>query len=260
MSSDMYQPLINHIAKVTGKKVAFYLTTSYAAEVEAMISGFVDIARLGPTSYVIGYERDPNLEVFAMIYSKAGAIREAGAGYHGILITKKGSGLTSIDKLRGVSLALTDPSSTSGYLIPKVFFPGSALKGEPLESYFGKIIWAGRHDAAQLAVHEGRVDAAFTCDGCLEVPIKAGLVKKEWFNYLWKSDRVTTDPWCMRRNLKPELKEKIKEAFFSFKSGEVKDADKFWEASVAIKFVKAEDKGYDAVRKLYEAKKKLKKK
>ncbi len=134
MSAQMYQPLIDHLAKVTGKKVAFYMTTSYAAEVEAMIGGFVDIARLGPTSYVIGRKRDPNIEVFAVHTTKPGVVQKGGAGYHGCLITKKGSGLKSIDQLRGVTLGLTDPSSTSGYLVPKVFFPDAKLKGEPLGS------------------------------------------------------------------------------------------------------------------------------
>ena len=260
MSAEMYQPLINHIAKVTGKKVAFYMTTSYAAEVEAMIAGFVDIARLGPTSYVIGRERDPNIKVFAVHTTKPGIVQKGGAGYHGCLITKKGGGLTSIAQLRGVTLGLTDPSSTSGYLVPKVFFPDAELKGESLESYFGKIVWTGRHDAAMLAVQEGRVDAAFTNGANMERAIAGGLVKKESFNFLWWSDVMPRDPWCMRGNLKPELKENIKKAVFSFKSGEVKGADKFWKSAKAVGFIEADDKMYDAVQKLYEAKKKLKKK
>ena len=259
MTAEMYQPLINHIAEVTGKKVAFYMTTSYAAEVEAMIGGFVDIARLGPTSYVIGHDRDPNIEVFAVHTTPAGVVQKGGAGYHGCLITKTGSGLTSIEKLRGVTLALTDPASTSGYLLPKVFFPDAELGGEPLEEYFGKIIWTGKHDAAMLAVYEERADAAFTNGANMERAITAGLVKKEWYNFLWWSEVIPRDPWVMRKNLKPELKEKIKEAIFSFKSGEVEDADKFWEAAKAIKFIETDDSTYDTVRKLYEAKQKMKK-
>ena len=92
----------------------------------------------------------------------------------------------------------------------------------------GKIVWTGRHDAAMLAVQEGRVDAAFTNGANMERAIAAGLVKKEWYNFLWWSDVIPRDPWCWRKNLKPELKEKIREAIFSFKSGEVKGADKFW--------------------------------
>lgn len=259
MSAEMYQPLINYLKKVTGKPVAFYMTTSYAAEVEAMMGGFVDLARLGPTSYVIAHEKDPNIEVFAVHTTPKGVVQKGGAGYHGCLITKKGSGLTSIDKLRGKTLGLTDPASTSGCLVPKVFFPDDQLGGEPLEKYFSKIIWTGRHDAAMLAVQEGRADAAFTNGANMERTIKAGLVKKEWYNFLWWSPVIPRDPWCWRKNLKPELREKIKKALFTFESGKVEGADKFWKGMAAIKFIETDNSLYDSVRKLREAKKKLKK-
>ena len=258
MSVELYQPLIKHMEKVTGKKVAFYMTTSYAAEIEAMNAGFVDVARLGPTLYVIGRERDKNIDVFAVQTTAPGVVQKGGAGYHGCLITKKGSGLTTIPQLRGKILGLTDPASTSGCLLPKVTFPSAMLGGEPLEEYFGKIVWTGRHDAAMLGVKEGRLDAAFTNGANMERTIGAGLVKKDDFNFLWWSEVVPRDPWCYRANLKPELKAKIREAFFSFTSGEVEGADKFWKDTKAIKFVEATDKMYDITRKLVEAKKKLK--
>lgn len=259
MSAVMYEPFIKYIAQKTGKKVAFYMTTSYAAEVEAMISGFIDIASFGPASYVLAVTRDPNIEVFAVKNTKPGVIRKGGPGYNGCLITKAGGKYDSIEKLRGATLALTDPASTSGYFLPKVFFTEEKLKGEPLEKYFGKIVWTGTHDAAMLAVYEGRTDAAFTNDGNIETAIAAGLVKKEWYNYLWWSKTVPTDPWVFRKNLKPEIKDKIKEAFFTFKPGKIEGADKFWNSYIGIEFMEQLDATYDVIRKLIEAKEKMEK-
>jgi len=130
MTAEKTQPLINYIAKKTGKKVAFYLTTSYAAQAEAMMGGFVDIAMLGPSSYVIAKEKDPNIEVFAALYRPSGHIQKGGFGYHCCLITAIDGKYDKIDKLRGTILALTDPSSASGYLVPKIFFPEDKLGGE----------------------------------------------------------------------------------------------------------------------------------
>ena len=259
MSAEMYQPLINYIAEKTGKKVAFYMTTSYAAEVEAMIGGFIDIARLGPTSYVIGRDRDPNIEVFAVQYAAPGIVAKGGSGYYGCLVTAKGGKYDSIEKLRGTILALTDPQSTSGYLVPKVFFPEEKLGGEPLEKYFGKIVFVGMHDAAMLAVHEGRVDAAFTNDSNMERLIAKGVIKKESFNFLWWSKEIVGDAFAWRKNLKSELKEKIKEAFLTFLPGKVKGADKFMKDSAILRYAEAQDNIYDPVRKLLEAQKKMKK-
>jgi ABC-type phosphate/phosphonate transport system substrate-binding protein len=71
---------------------------------------------------------------------------------------------------------------------------------------------------------------------------------------------VPRDPWVYRVNLKPELKAKIREAFFTFKSGEVEGADKFWKGTKAVEFIEATDSMYDVTRKLVKAKQELKKK
>ena len=59
----LYQPLVNQLKEATGKPIEFYLPTSYASVVEAMLGGFVDIGMHGPYSYVIAREKDPNLMV-----------------------------------------------------------------------------------------------------------------------------------------------------------------------------------------------------
>ncbi|MCK5201234.1 MAG: PhnD/SsuA/transferrin family substrate-binding protein, partial [Spirochaetales bacterium] len=52
---DMFQPFLDHIAKVTGKEVRYYTTQSYAAEIEAMRSGRLHIAGIstGPTCFAV---------------------------------------------------------------------------------------------------------------------------------------------------------------------------------------------------------------
>lgn len=66
----LYKPVTDRLAKLTGKKIEFFMPTSYASVVEGMLSGFVDVAVLGPYSYVIASSKDPTIEVFAT-YAKA---------------------------------------------------------------------------------------------------------------------------------------------------------------------------------------------
>ena len=61
----IYKPVIDYLSKMTGKKVEFYMPTSYSSVVEAMIGKWVDVAVLGPYSYVIANSKDPDAEVFA---------------------------------------------------------------------------------------------------------------------------------------------------------------------------------------------------
>src|SRR5664280_317923 len=48
----LYKPVIDLLAKNTGKKIEFYMPTSYSSVVEALLGKWVDVAMLGPESYV----------------------------------------------------------------------------------------------------------------------------------------------------------------------------------------------------------------
>src|SRR3546814_5782760 len=88
--------MVERLSAVTGKKVEFYLPTSYASVIEAMLSGWVDIGMHGPYSYVIAKEKDPTLEVFATYAKHAGHFQKEGAGYQAILVTRSDAKLDSI--------------------------------------------------------------------------------------------------------------------------------------------------------------------
>jgi phosphonate transport system substrate-binding protein len=118
----LYKPVIDMLAKNTGKKIEFYMPTSYASVVEAMIGGWVDVGVHGPNSYVLAREKDPTIEVFATYAKRPGYLQEEGPGYRAALITRKDSKFNTIESLKGATIGLTDPASTSGSLIPRVLF------------------------------------------------------------------------------------------------------------------------------------------
>ena len=47
----LYEPMVNKLKEATGKDVEFFLPTSYASVVEAMLGGFVDIGFSGIRSW-----------------------------------------------------------------------------------------------------------------------------------------------------------------------------------------------------------------
>ncbi len=136
----LYKPVLDLLGKNTGKKIEFYMPTSYSSVVEALLGKWVDVAVLGPESYVIAKNAGREHRCLRTYYKKAQGIQEAGPGYKSILITKKGSKFTTIDSLKGSVMLLVDPASTSGSLIP--------------ESIFGA---QGHQDAAQDLLRQGRV-------------------------------------------------------------------------------------------------------
>jgi phosphonate transport system substrate-binding protein len=253
-------PLFDYIEKVTGKKVEFYLTTSYAAQIEAMLGGFADIANFGPFAYVLATEKSPNIEAFATYSVKAMPEHfiPGGPSYVGILVAKKGSGYNSIADIKNTVAAFPDPGSTSGWLLPNVLFTKKEIGGQPLKSYFEKLVFTGSHDASILAVLEGRVDVAFTWDSAPFRLWKRGEIGKpaDELKVLWTSPEIPLDPYSYRKQLCPELKQKIKKAFLTW--NEQPQSKDFFKSIGGIKIVEMKDSDYDVIRELYEAKKKMK--
>ncbi len=252
----IYKPVIDYLGKMTGKKIEFYMPTSYATVVEAMIGKWVDVAVHGPYSYVIANSKDPDIQVFATYAKKPGYIQEEGPGYKAALITKKGSKFTSIDTLKGATIGLTDPASTSGNLVPRVVFTKKIDMS--LEKYFSKVIYTGGHDLSTMAVYEGKVDAAFVATHRFDNVIERGMVKKEDFNYLWFSPAIPQDPFTYRGSLCPELKKNIQETFLTLH--EQPAAAAFLKNVKSNKFVKMTAADYDVIRDLKKAKDARKKK
>ena len=246
----IYKPVIDYLSKMTGKKVEFYMPTSYSTVVEALIGKWVDVAVLGPYSYVIANDKEPDVEVFATYAKKPGYIQEEGPGYKAALITKVGSKFTTIESIKESVVGLTDPASTSGNLVPRVVF--TQVINQPLEDYFKKIVYTGGHDLSTMAVFEGKVDAAFVATHRFDNVVERGMVKKEDFNYLWYSPAVPQDPFVYRGSLCPELKQKIEETFLTLQNEPACAA--FLENVKSNKFVKMTSEDYDVIRELKKAK------
>ena len=86
---DLYRPVLKKLKANTGKKIEFYMPTSYASVAEALIGGFVDVAVLGPYGYITAKKKDKSIEVFATYAKKKGFMQKEGPGYESVLITKR---------------------------------------------------------------------------------------------------------------------------------------------------------------------------
>jgi phosphonate transport system substrate-binding protein len=240
-----YKPILDQLSKNTGKKIEFYMPTSYSSVVEALLGKWVDVAVLGPESYVIAKKQEPTVEVFGTYSRLKNGIQEAGPGYKAVLITKKGSKFTDFASLKGSVVALVDPASTSGGLVPEFVFPKQAGL-PPLKEYFSKVVYSGGHDLGAIAVSEGKVDAAFVATHRFMETVNAGKVKQEDFNYLWYSPLLPQDPFVYRNTLCDELKAKIANTFLNVDQNE--DGRKYLANVKSEKVVKMVDADYNVIR------------
>ncbi len=252
---ELYQPVTERLETLTGKKIEFFMPTSYASVVEGLLSKFVDVAVLGPYTYVIANEKDDTIEVFATYAKKPGHLQEEGPGYRGVLISKKGSEFTTIESLKGSTLGLTDPGSTSGNLMPRVVF--SKEIGTELENYFGKVAYTGSHELSSVAVVKGQVDVAFVASHRFDNVVEKGEASLEDVNVLWKSDPIPQDPFVYRNTLCDDIKTKIEETFLGLNDDPA--AQQFLDNVNSNKFVPMTSSDYDIIRDLKKAKDERKK-
>jgi phosphonate transport system substrate-binding protein len=136
----------------TGYQVEATVPTSYAATIEALCAGRVDIAWFAPTSYVLGNARC-GAEV-ALI-----AVRRNLPYYGSQILARTDLQAKSLADLKGKRFAFVDPASTSGYIWPAVYI---RKKGFDPNSFFSQAIFVGGHDKVVIAIYQGSVDAGAT--------------------------------------------------------------------------------------------------
>ena len=243
--TERFDSLVKYLEKRLEVPVEVKVATDYAGVITGMQFKHVDFAYFGPKSYVEAAKR-ANADAFVIEVSMDGS-----KGYHGLIVTKKGSGLKTMADLKGKVWAFVDPNSTSGTLVPLVYFLND-LKIDPA-TYFSRVIYSGSHEASMISIKTGKIDAASTND--LDMARGNG---KQWnsekdFEIIWTSQLIPGSPMAYRKDLPPTLKKALTDAFLAYN-------DKAGLEMLKIKgYAPVTDNTYDPIRDLIEVQKKVKK-
>lgn len=243
--SAQFQPLVKVLEATLKQPVQIVLAPSYGAVVEGLLAGSIDLAELGPASYAQAKARDSRITAFASLIQRTGANTEASDSYRALLIVRRDRKFNDLSDLRGGTLSLVDPASTSGALIPRMAI--TKLTGAPLERYFGRITFAGSHDRAIQVVQKGLVDAAFVSSSRLDEALRTGTVRMDDLQVLWKSSPIPYDPYVYRGQLCQQVIDKIQQAFFQNK-GALKDMFRDMNGEG---FARVTDEHYRDIRDIY---------
>lgn len=123
------QAILDIVAKHTGMKVDTFVGSDYNATIEALRAGHVDVALLGPFSYVLATTVAP-VEAFAVTVIS----RTMQPSYQSIIIAAKDSNINSLADLKGKTFAFVDPGSTSGFMVPSAAFIKAGITPERTSS------------------------------------------------------------------------------------------------------------------------------
>jgi len=194
------QEVAKLLQKETGLHFKTSVATSYAAVIEAMGAGKVDIGWLATFSYVLAKDKY-DVELLLVVQ------RFGSPFYRGQIMVRADSGINSLDNLQGKRFAFVDPASTSGHLYPKTLL---LSKGLDPKTFFSKTIFVGSHNAVVLSIYKGEVDGGAAYDGSRAAVAKTYPDVFEKIKVLAYTKEIPNDTVSVRKELPEGLKVKLR--------------------------------------------------
>ena len=195
------QEVAELLQKETGLHFKTSVATSYAAVIEAMGAGKVDIGWLATFSYVLAKDKY-DVELLLVVQ------RFGSPFYRGQIMVRADSGINSLDNLQGKRFAFVDPAATSGHLYPKTLL---LSKGLDPKTFFSKTIFAGSHNAVVLSIYKGEVDGGAAYDGSRAAVAKSYPDVFEKIKVLAYTKEIPNDTVSVRKELPEGLKVKLRD-------------------------------------------------
>ena len=234
-SSELYKrfmPLLDYLSKETGQPMQLNISSTYEKHIESIGTGNVNIAYMGPASYVHMVNKYGRNPLLARLEIKGSPT------FRGVIIVRKEDKSTELKDLLGKSFAFGDPASTMSSLVPHYMLIKAGIELEELSGY----IHLRNHINVALSVLVGDSDA--------------GAVKEEVFykyeqrglKALAFTPRISEHLLIGHNTLPAEVIDSLRKALFN-----IKDTKHGRAIMTAIKssmsaFVPVQDEDYDNLR------------
>ena len=228
-------PLVKYLEAKLGMKVEFTPVTDYAASVETLVNGKVDLAWFGGFTFVQASVRSGG-KVIPLVQ------REEDERFRSVFITADPAIKTLAD-LKGKDVSFGSQSSTSGHLMPRSVLLAAGI--DP-DKDFKRVAYSGAHDATIAAVAAGKVQA-----GALNISVWEKFVADKKVD----TDKVrvifTTPPyydynWSVSTAMPEALRTKLTQAFLALDRG-TPEGKEILELQRATRFVPTRAENYKGI-------------
>jgi phosphonate transport system substrate-binding protein len=207
-----FKPLGEYLEKKLAMKVEFTPVTDYAASVDGLINGKLDMVWFGGFTFVQANHLSKG-KVVPLVQ------RVEDEKFRSVFVTTNKS-INSLADLKGKTLSFGSESSTSGHLMPRSYL--LAAKIDP-DTDLKRISFSGAHDATVAAVAGGKVDA-----GALNISVWEKLneqkkVDPSVVRVFYTTPAYYDYNWTVRADMPEALKKKITDAFLALDSAKPED-------------------------------------
>jgi len=193
---EKYQPLLDYLSERTSYTYELVLKKNYEDTVNALGRGEIDIALLGPLTYL-----EARAKYGAICLLKPKGI-DGRATYKSFIIKKNDSPIRDLSELKGKRFAFSASKSTSGNLMPRYLLANSGIHLNDLRNYAN----FDYHDSVIKAILKGQYDAGAVRDSVVRKYKKLGI------ETIAESEEIPTGPLVIGTKTPFAVAENIKKA------------------------------------------------
>ncbi len=146
---EKYQPLIDFLSDNSPYKYELVLRKTYEDTINSLGAGEIDVALLGPLTYLEAHADYGAVCILKGITEKGKPLNRS------VVITRKDSGIKKISDLKGKTFAFASTKSTSGNLIPRYLLADAGIHLRELGEYRN----FDYHDSVVKWILRGKYDA-----------------------------------------------------------------------------------------------------
>ncbi len=207
-----FTPLGAYLERQLGMAVKFTPVTDYAATVEGLAAGKLDLVWYGGFTFVQARRRTGSAIPLVQ--------REEDAHFHSKIVVPARSKAQGLQDLKGATFAFGSVSSTSGHLMPRYWL---MQNGVDPDRDFAKVAYSGAHDVTAKWVEAGKVDAGALNESIWQRLVDEKKIDPTKVRVLWTTPEFHDYSWTVRGDLDPRLVEKIRAAFLALDPAKAED-------------------------------------
>jgi len=204
---EQLRTLTEYLTKTLKRPVSIQAIKDYNRTVDLLVEEKVQVAVLGPLSYIEAKQRNPQIEpIVAPINKSTGR-----PWYKSAIIANSASGSQTLDDLKGKRLGFVSKLSTSGYMFAVVHLLGLGFN---FDTDFASVQFFKNQEDTLAALLDGKVDAIAINLDIYNQAKEAGKINY-FYQVIWESEPIPESPIVVTQKLSPQLITELKEAFLS---------------------------------------------
>jgi phosphonate transport system substrate-binding protein len=149
MLQKSFSPLADYLSRVTGQRVRIVIAKNYQQHITQMSEDKLDIAFMGPVSYVRLVDQYGPKPILARLEINGSPT------FQGHIISRATGSIKTIGDIKGKTFAFGDPESTMSHLVPRHMLWKAGIGAEDLAGFD----FLGNHSNVAMAVLSGKYDA-----------------------------------------------------------------------------------------------------